>query len=369
MLIALLSGESLAVIGSASYKISARVIGVGAATGSSTSFGLRGIVRGYYLQKPLSSSFIIGEGFLRSVYFYAILAPTVTEITPSTALNSGPVSITNLGGANFQTGSSVKLSKSGQTDITATDVNVVSTSKITCVFDITGAASGLWNVTVTGPDGRSGSLPSAFKIAYPAPTITSITPAKGVNNETAAQVTLAGTYFRSGASITLSKTGESDIIGESVVIKSAAKATCQFNLSGKNVGVWDVNLTNDDSQKGTLSGGFKIEAPVLEVKKFEITAAPNPDYPSVKTTSIKYELTKDADIFIDIFNMRGEKIWSTTVPAGTSGGGIVGSNVVTWSGFTAFNTIASAGVYIVYITSKVDGQTKLLSKQKIGIVK
>lgn len=320
------------------------------------------------MRAPLSAGFVIGEGFLRSVYFYSIFAPTVTDITPSTGVNSGLVKITKLGGANFQPGAVVKLSKSGQSDIVAADVEVVNSGKITCTFDLTNAAGGLWDLTVISLDNRSGTLPAAFKITYSAPTVTSITPAKALNNETATLVKLLGTNFRAGAKITLSLVGESDIQGEMVEVKSSTEATCRFNLSGKTVGSWDVNLVNDDLQTGTISKGFKIEAPVLELAKFEVRVAANPDYPSIKATSIKYNLTKDADLTVDIFNIRGEKVWSTTLPAGTAGGQ-VGANSVIWSGITSFKSIASAGVYIIYITSKVDGQAKLLTKQKIGIIK
>ena len=94
-------------------------------------------------------------------------ALAVTSITPSSGLNTGTVHITNLAGSNFQSGATVKLTKLGQPDINATNVIVVSASKITCDFDLTGAATGQWDVVVTNPDTRTGRLPNGFTVKTP----------------------------------------------------------------------------------------------------------------------------------------------------------------------------------------------------------
>jgi len=93
-------------------------------------------------------------------------APTVTSIAPNNGTNSGTVHITNLAGSNFQAGATVKLTRSGQSDINATNVVVVSSSQITCDFDLTGAAAGQWNVVVTNPDSQSGTLPNGFTVSF-----------------------------------------------------------------------------------------------------------------------------------------------------------------------------------------------------------
>ena len=96
-------------------------------------------------------------------------APTVTSITPDSGLNNGMVNITNLAGSNFLAGATVKLTKSGQSDIAGTSVTVVSGTKITCTFDLTGKAAGTWTVVVTNPDAQSGSLTDGFTVLDPTP--------------------------------------------------------------------------------------------------------------------------------------------------------------------------------------------------------
>ncbi|MDD4178677.1 MAG: IPT/TIG domain-containing protein [Candidatus Margulisbacteria bacterium] len=355
---------------SASYKITSQSLNISAAAGSSASFGLRGLARDYYARQPASSGFFIGEGFLRTAYFSSpIFNPLVTAITPATGVGGSAVEITDLAGANFKAGASVKLSKSGQTDITGSNVTVVSSAKITCRFDLPSTAGGLWDVTVTNSDGGAGTLPSAFKISYTAPVVSSINPNKGNNNDANTKYKITGKYFRSGAEIYLSMTGATNISGDLVNILSSTEAECRFDLSGKTTGLWDVNVKNDDGQVGTLAQAFKLEAPTVELTKpVEISFPPNPDYPSLQATSIKYNLSRDSEIVIDIYNIRGEKVWTQVIPEGQSGGQ-VGDNQLIWNGITAFRSVASAGVYIIFINAKVNGETKLLSKQKIGIVK
>jgi hypothetical protein len=69
-----------------------------------------------------------------------------------------------LAGSNFQTGAAVKLTRSGQTDINATNVVVVGPSQITCDLNLAGIAAGQWNVVVTNPDSLSGTLSNGFTV-------------------------------------------------------------------------------------------------------------------------------------------------------------------------------------------------------------
>lgn len=370
VMIVLFAGTALAAGSSASYRITTEILDSGAAAGSSTSYRLLGKIRERQLSTPSSANFSIGEGFLRSVYFSSVvpvLAPVVTSITPSTGVNTGPIEITDLLGANFQSGASVKLSKSGQTDVAAANVSVVSSGKITCTFNLTGMAGGLWDVTVVNPDGRAGVLPSAFTVTFPAPAVASIAPNSGFNNATVKITDLAGSNFRTGAAVRLAQTGQSDVIGSIVSVVSSSQITCQLDLTGKAVGQWDVKVINDDNQAGTLASGFKVEAPTLFMIKPVISTL-NPYNPASGRTSLTYSLSKDANIVIYIYNIRGERVWQYEAPAGSLGGR-AGDNAVDWDGLTAFRSVVSFGVYIIDVTSKDEGGFKILSRTKLAVVR
>ncbi|PJB68931.1 MAG: hypothetical protein CO095_10515, partial [Armatimonadetes bacterium CG_4_9_14_3_um_filter_58_7] len=95
--------------------------------------------------------------------------PTIASITPNEGANNQAVDITNLSGGGFQPGAAVKLKKEGQSDINATEVKVILSTKITCKFDLQGKATGLWNVAVVNPDEQDGYLLNGFTVNPPPP--------------------------------------------------------------------------------------------------------------------------------------------------------------------------------------------------------
>ncbi len=97
--------------------------------------------------------------------FSSASAPSVTTITPSSGLNTGSIAFSSLTGTGFTAGAAVNLTKTGQANISATGVSVVSADKITGNFDITGSVAGTWNVIVTNPDGQFGLLTNGFTIS------------------------------------------------------------------------------------------------------------------------------------------------------------------------------------------------------------
>lgn len=147
---------------STSYIIPAEVMGSAGGAVASTSYGVFGSLSGLNLGIRNSNTYLIREGFIPSAY--PVLAVLVTSISPFSGYNTGVIDITDLAGAGFLAGASVRLKKSGQADIVANDVIVASSRKIICKFDLTGKATGLWDVVVINPDNKSGTLPSGFNI-------------------------------------------------------------------------------------------------------------------------------------------------------------------------------------------------------------
>lgn|GEM_PF-1259623 len=94
-----------------------------------------------------------------------------------------------------------------------------------------------------------------------APTVTSITPASGVNTGTVHITNLAGTNFQSGATVKLTKASQSDINATNVAVASASQITCDFALTGATTGQWNVVVTNPDMQSGQRPNGFRVYAP------------------------------------------------------------------------------------------------------------
>ena len=180
--------------------------------------------------------------------------PTVTAITPNSGANTGSVSITNLAGTNFASGATVKLTKSGQTDISGSSVAFVSSSKLTCTFNLTGAVTGTWNVVVTNhPDEQSGTLTNGFTVtSATAPTITAINPVSGIWGQTLS-VTITGTNFTGATSVSF---------GPGITVTYTVAGPTQINATitiavGAVPGARNVTVT---TPHGSATGSFTVNA-------------------------------------------------------------------------------------------------------------
>lgn len=96
-----------------------------------------------------------------------IVSPVEPPVQVSIDPNSGMVDTTvnaTINGSAFQQGATVKLTKQGQNDIDGNGTTTVNDTTITTSFDLTGAATGEWNVVVTNPDGGVCNTPVIFTV-------------------------------------------------------------------------------------------------------------------------------------------------------------------------------------------------------------
>jgi sulfopyruvate decarboxylase TPP-binding subunit len=185
--------------------------------------------------------------------------PAPTGATPPAASNTGTVGLT-IAGSNFVVGppaSTVVLRRDGQDDIVGTAVVVSSSSSMTATFDLANAAPGTWSIVVTNPDGGEGSC-DCFTIAASAPTVTSATPSARGQGTTGEDITVAGTNFAMGATASFSGTG---ITVNSTTWVSPTELTVNIDVAaGATPGARNVTVTNTDTQSGTCTGCFTVQA-------------------------------------------------------------------------------------------------------------
>ena len=193
--------------------------------------------------------------------FTVLPPPTVTSITPNYGNSSTVVTVTNLAGTRFQPGAAVKLTSGIHPDITATAVNYVSPTQLTCSFNLAFATAGVRNVVVTNPDGKSATLVNGFTVMPPlvAPTVTGINPVTGSAGSTVKITNLQGTGFVTGASVKLNMTGYPDIAATDVIVVNPTMITCNISIpAAATPWVRNVVVTNIDGQNGIFSNGFTI---------------------------------------------------------------------------------------------------------------
>jgi Tfp pilus assembly protein FimT len=193
----------------------------------------------------------------------AASSPAVSAISPSFGINTGLVNISSVTGSNFQSGATVKLAKSGQTDIACTGfafTNSTTLSNGSC--PIAGAVAGQWNVVVVNPDAQIGVLSGGFTVTLPPPTVSSISPLSAINNASVAIASVAGDRFQSGAIVKLTKSGQTDISCAGFTFtNSTTLSNGSCPITGAAAGQWNVKVINPDLQTGTLTNGFTIILP------------------------------------------------------------------------------------------------------------
>ena len=153
-------------------------------------------------------------------------APVLSAVAPNSGVQGVSVQVT-LTGSSFQSGATIAI---GGTGVTASNVAVVSSTRITAVFTIAAsAATGARSVTVTTAAGTS--APQSFTVtaatASRPPTLTSLNPNSG-SRDTVIGVTVSGTYFTSPASVTVQNGG---VTVSNVVVVNSTTITASFRIS------------------------------------------------------------------------------------------------------------------------------------------
>jgi hypothetical protein len=201
------------------------------------------------------------------------VTPGVTGITPYTGYTGTSVAVTGISGYNFLTGATVQLVKSGNPNIAATGVTIVSASDITCTFAIPSNASvGAWDVRVTNQNGYVGSYANGFLVrsnstatttttttttATTSVTVTGISPST-TSSGTYQSYTITGTNFAYGVTATLKSSNYGSIAAREIGQTTSTSMVAFFNIPLSEAGSWDVVVTNPDSTTGTLSGGLTV---------------------------------------------------------------------------------------------------------------
>jgi hypothetical protein len=150
---------------------------------------------------------------------------------------------------------------SGQADINATGISIVSSTKITCSFNLNGKPAGAWDVVVTNPDGQSAILPGGFTVATPPPvlSITGIVPNTGRRGTTVTISSLSGSGFITGTEVRMQRTGKSDIVATNTVVVSASKITCKLKIpSSASTGYWNIRVTTPDGRTAVKNSAFYV---------------------------------------------------------------------------------------------------------------
>jgi len=169
-----------------------------------------------------------------------------------------------------------------------------------------------------------------------------ISDANAVNTSTVT-VTLDGTALAEGSGLSIAAVGASV---DSLAISLSAATISGLADGSHTLTVSATDLTGaarSTSVTFTVYGSLSVIGTPMNY--------PNPFSPANGTsTTIRYNLTQDADIIFMIYDIVGNRIYRWSYSAGATGGSS-GQNEITWNGISDFGTRVGNGVYIYFILS------------------
>ena len=185
----------------------------------------------------------------------------VVSISPNPVVGANGDQSVALVGSGFQQGARVTLTSLGQTfPVPQSRTQYVNSSEIDVSVDVTTQAAS-WTVQVTNPDGTTSNVYS-FKVVAPAsstgPAISYVSPDPVTGSDSDQWVSIYGSGFAQGASVTLAS------LGETFPIPSSAT---QYDGSGEiqvyidvttQAASWTAVVTNPDGQSSNVAG-FSVQ--------------------------------------------------------------------------------------------------------------
>jgi len=107
-----------------------------------------------------------------------------------------------------------------------------------------------------------------------------------------------------------------------------------------------------------------LEVDTGEIKAVSAFVFPNPYNPNQGKAKFAYQLNRDANVTLYLFNEINQLVWQRSFPAGGNGGQ-TGYNEIEWDGVTDFGEQAGNGAYFLRIVSG----GKVISKVKVAVLK
>lgn len=176
--------------------------------------------------------------------------PIVASASPTIVDRDTTVNVT-LTGLNFQPGAVVSFGEGVAVDST----RFINSTTLSVTISIDASATtGTRTITVTNPDGQSGSLVGVFRVGR-VPIVTGVNPSTlGAGNNQAIQI--FGVNFSPGAFVAFSGSGVTVVTG-SIVVVDENTINLQINVSIGATGQRSVTVTNPDGGTGTLANAFE----------------------------------------------------------------------------------------------------------------
>jgi uncharacterized protein YxjI len=205
----------------------------------------------------------------------AALTPSISSISPSPVPASNSDELITISGSNFQSGVTLTFHDTNGTAYPSVSSKLTFVSATEVTYELNDAIdSGTWTVYATNPGGLTSSTVN-FNVAAAAltPSISSISPSPMPASNSDELITISGSNFQSGVTLTFHDTNGTAYpsVSSKLTFVSATEVTYKLN-DAIDSGTWTVYATNPGgltsstvnfnvaaaalTQSGTILAGF-----------------------------------------------------------------------------------------------------------------
>ena len=202
----------------------------------------------------------------------SVAAPSIGSVSPTSMPPSTSLQTLTVSGSGFHPDATLTFNPPTGSDILSTASRFTSKSSSQLVYQINnGNDVGTWQVRVNNPDGQSSGWAS-FTVAGVAPSISGVSPTSMPASNTDQTLTISGSNFVSGATLTFDPPTGSNINSNAakLTFDSGSRITYQINNAG-DTGTWAVRVNNPDGQSSDWAS-FTVAAVVPSIS----SVSPNP---------------------------------------------------------------------------------------------
>jgi hypothetical protein len=213
-------------------------------------------------------------------------SPMVTTVSPNPVPSLTGAQTLTINGSNFVTGATVTYHDPQGNSYPGHATTFVSASQLTDTAFNDASDGGTWTVTVVNPSGGSST---AFNFTVSAssatPTITSVSPSPVPGSTSAQTLTINGSNFVTGATVTYHDPQGNSYPGHATTFVSASQLTDTAFNDASDGGTWTVTVVNPSGGSSTAFN-FTVSASSATPTITSVSPSPVPGSTSAQTLTI-----------------------------------------------------------------------------------
>jgi pimeloyl-ACP methyl ester carboxylesterase len=281
----------------------------------------------------------------------AVVTPSISSISPSSPTVSNSNQNVSVFGSNFQSGLTVTvfIPGGGTATLSGTQIQSVTSSSFTMVITLN--VQGTYGIRVNNPSGgQSNTFNFTTQAAVVTPSISSISPSSPTVSNSDQNVSVFGSNFQSGLTVTVFIPGGGTATLSGSQIQGVTSGSFTMVITLNVVGQYGVRVNNPGGGQSTT---------------FNFTTQPASSLPpSVSSISPSTPLTANTDQNVNVFGSNFQQNLTVSVTFPSGGGATLSGTQIQGVGANSFVmriTLGAPGAWIIRVNNPDGRQSSIFS--------